>query len=473
VLLSVVAMLAACSGGSGDGDGARAPSEAELAAQGGDATVEVAGSQAFGQPLPGMSGADQRTFAVGNSFFRDNWVTAPSSTEARDGLGPIFNAQSCSSCHFEDGRARPPEGPDDPERGLLLRISVPGEGPDAVPAPHPLYGDQIQDRAINGVPPEASIVITTEERAGTYSDGSGYTLAVPRYDVVDAEGRSVLGDEVMLSPRVAPAMFGVGLLEGVPDEVLVEMEDPDDADGDGISGRVHWLPDPAADADAPDDPDAPTQGVAGRFGWKASVATVRDQSAAAFVGDIGITSSLHPDQPCTAVEPECLAAPSGGDPEIGDERLDQVTFYARTLAVPARRDVGTDETDRGQELFEQTGCAACHAAELRTGPSDIPALDGQVIRPYTDLLLHDMGPDLADERPDGDASGSEWRTPPLWGVGLVETVNGHTLFLHDGRARNLVEAILWHGGEAEAARDGFTDLSERDREALVTFLESL
>jgi CxxC motif-containing protein (DUF1111 family) len=477
-VLSVVALLAAaaCSG-SGDSssdEGSPGPSASELAAQGGDATVEVFGSQAFGQPLPGMSNEDQRTFAVGNSFFRDNWVTAPSSTEARDGLGPIFNAQSCSSCHFQDGRARPPEGDDDPERGLLLRLSVPGADPDDPPRPHPRFGDQIQDRAINGVPPEATVVITTQERTGSYGDGTGYTLAVPSYDLVDAAGRSVLDDDVMVSPRIAPAMFGVGLLEGIPDDVLVGLEDPDDADDDGISGRVHRLPDPALDADAPDDPDAPAPGgVIGRFGWKAAVPTVRAQNAAAFAGDIGITSGVHPDQPCTAAEPECLAAATGGDPEISDERLDQVTFYARTLAVPARRDVGTAVTDRGQELFERTGCGSCHTAELRTGPSDIPALDRQVIRPYTDLLLHDMGPDLADDRPDGDATGSEWRTPPLWGIGLVETVNGHTRFLHDGRARNLLEAVLWHGGEAEAAREEFTDLPADDREALVTFLESL
>lgn len=461
ILCGVALLAAACSSGSGDSDeGFPEPSASDLEDQGGDATVDIAGSQAFGQPLPGMSNEDQRTFAVGNSFFRDNWVTAPSSTEARDGLGPVFNAQSCSSCHFQDGRARPPTRPDDPERGLLLRLSVPGASPDDPPQPHPVFGDQLQDRAINGVPPEAIVQITTEERPGTYGDGTGYTLAAPTYDLVDEAGRSVIDDDVMISPRIAPAMFGVGLLEGVPDEALVALEDPDDSDDDGISGRVHRLP--GADPE-----------VIGRFGWKAAVPTVRDQNAAAFVGDIGITSSVHPDQPCTAAEPECLAAPGGGDPEVSDERLDQVTFYARTLAVPARRDVGADDTDRGQELFEQTGCGSCHVAELRTGPSDIPALDDQVIRPYSDLLLHDMGPDLADDRPDGDATGREWRTPPLWGIGLVETVNGHTRFLHDGRARNMLEAILWHGGEAEAAREDFADLPERDRKAVLAFLESL
>jgi CxxC motif-containing protein (DUF1111 family) len=481
--LGAVALLAASSACSGSGDDDASPdrgaSDAERAAQGGDATVEVAGRQAFGQPMPGMTGKDQRTFAVGNSFFRDNWVTAPSSTEARDGLGPIFNAQSCSTCHFEDGRAQPPEGPDDPQRGLLLRLSVPnpsrGATPDDDPVPHPVYGDQLQDRSIDGVPAEGTVVITTTDETGEYGDGTTYTLAEPHYDVVGPDGRSVLGDDVMVSPRIAPAMFGVGLLEGVPDDTLLDLEDPHDADHDGISGRVRRVPDPArSGADTAGDTD-PDDMLIGRFGWKGGAPSVKAQTAGAFAGDIGITSSLHRDQPCSDASEEaaCRTAPGGGDPEVSDERLDQVTFYARTLAVPARRDVGKTQTDDGEQLFDDIGCASCHVESLETGPSDIPALDRQKIRPYTDLLLHDMGPDLADNRPEGDASGTEWRTPPLWGVGLVETVNGHTRFLHDGRARNLEEAILWHGGEAEAARKRFADLPERDRRALLAFLESL
>jgi len=480
--LGAVVLLAASSACSGPGDDDASPgpgaSDAERAAQGGDATVEVQGRQAFGQPLPGMNGQDQRTFAVGNSFFRDNWVTAPSSTEARDGLGPLLNAQSCSTCHFQDGRARPPEGPDDPDRGLLLRLSVPGPSPDDPPQPHPVFGDQLQDRAINGVPPEGTVVITTTDRTGTYGDGTTYTLAEPHYDVVGPDGGSVLDDDVMVSPRIAPAMFGVGLLEGVPDDVLLGLEDPDDADDDGISGRVRRVPDPArpvTDASNAADPADPDSTLIGRFGWKGGAPSVKAQTAGAFAGDIGITSSLHPEQPCTddPAEAACRAAPNGGDPEVSDERLDQVTFYARTLAVPARRDVGARQTDRGEQLFDDVGCASCHVASLETGPSDIPALDRQTIRPYTDLLLHDMGPDLADDRPEGEATGVEWRTPALWGIGLVETVNGHTRFLHDGRARNLAEAILWHGGEAEAARERFADLPERDRQAVLAFLESL
>lgn len=397
---------------------------------------------------------------MGNNFFNDNWVTAPASTTARDGLGPLFNAQSCSSCHFRDGRAQPPAGPDDPERGLLVRLGLVGDDGEVVPT-HPTYGDQLQDRAIDGVPVEGSIVITTTERTGTYDDGTPYTLLEPHYEVVDAEGRP-FPDDVAVSPRIAPAMFGVGLLEGVPAGAIVAAADPDDADGDGISGRAPMLV------------DAETgELVLGRFGWKASQATLDDQNASAFRADIGVTTTLRPEQPCTDAQPECRAAPDGGEPEVPDERLGRVTFYTRTLAVPARRDVGATETDRGEEVFRRIACSSCHSPTLETGPSEVEALSEQTIRPWTDMLLHDMGPDLADRRPEGDAEGAEWRTPPLWGLGLLETVNGHTRLLHDGRARSIEEAILWHGGEAEATRDRFLALDAADRRALLAFLESL
>jgi CxxC motif-containing protein (DUF1111 family) len=249
----------------------------------------------------------------------------------------------------------------------------------------------------------------------------------------------------------------------VPASVIEAQADPDDTDGDGISGRAHLV----TDADT-------GKKVLGRFGWKAAMPTVRGQATAAFANDIGITSDEVPDQPCTKAQTECSAAPSGGEPEIDKNKVDKVEFYSRTLAVPARRDVGKPTTAAGQQAFTEIGCASCHTAELETGTdSDIDALNNQVIRPYTDLLLHDMGKDLADNRPDGQATGNEWRTAPLWGIGLVETVNGHTRFLHDGRARSIEEAILWHGGEAEESRDRFKDLSADQRQSILTFLESL
>lgn len=460
VLYTLVAMIIALGGcSSGTESATTVPPPLDPSARersGGDATVHVEGRGAFEQPVPGMNGADRRTFALGNSLFNQNWVTAPASTTGRDGLGPIFNAQSCSSCHFKDGRGQPPANADDPERGLLIRLSVADENGD--PVPHPELGDQFQDRAIRGIDPEGSVRITITEKPGKLADGTAYSLGAPTYELVRPDGTVVT--DVMLSPRVAPQVFGSGLLEAIPAEDVFAAEDPDDADGDGISGRAHRIDDQG-------------ETVLGRFGWKAAVRSVEAQSAGAFNGDIGITSRLNPDQPCTTAQTQCLAQADGGRPELADEKLATVTFYTRTLAVPARRQVGSASTDRGEAVFSQVGCASCHTPQQRTGQDPVPALSNQTIRPYTDLLLHDMGEALADNRPDGDASGREWRTPPLWGIGLFPVVNGHSRYLHDGRARNLTEAVMWHGGEARSARERFAELPAADRRALLDFLESL
>ena len=385
-------------------------------------------------------------------------MTAPASTEGRDGLGAVFNAQSCSSCHLHDGRAQPPATASDPERGILLRLSVVDDEGNVVP--DPVYGGQLQDRAILGVDPEGTIVVTVTTLTGEFDDGTTYELIRPDYSIGDL-AYGPLAEGIMISPRIAPAVFGVGLLEAIPADTIESLADPADADGDGISGRVNRVPGPDGEL------------VIGRFGWKANVATVRQQNAGAFNGDIGITTSVEPSEPCTAHQEACLAAPTGGTPEVDDLKLDRVTFYTRTLAVPARRDVGDADTTSGSDLFTSLGCATCHVPELRTGEADLPALADQTIRPYTDLLVHDMGEGLADHRPDGEATGTEWRTAPLWGIGLVDDVNGHTRFLHDGRARSLTEAILWHGGEGEAAQQAFLALTSEQRADVIAFLESL
>jgi CxxC motif-containing protein (DUF1111 family) len=296
---------------------------------------------------------------------------------------------------------------------------------------------------------------------GKYADGTKYTLLAPSYEFVNLSN-GALDPSVLVSPRIAPAVFGVGLLEAVPADEITRRTDPDDADKDGISGRANTVWDAINQ-----------QMTIGRFGWKANVPSVMQQNAGAFNGDIGITSSVFSKQPCTATEAACAAAPTGGDPEIDDQKLDRVTFYTRTLAVPARRNVKDADVVRGEQLFRSAGCAACHTPTLQTGDSDIDALAHQTIHPYTDLLLHDMGPGLADGRPDFEASGSEWRTAPLWGIGLTKTVNKHTRFLHDGRARNVSEAILWHGGEAEQAKEQFRTMPSIDRKALLAYLDSL
>jgi CxxC motif-containing protein (DUF1111 family) len=455
---ALLVVATACSSGGGE---AADPAIGQ-ARSGGRATVFDTTANAFATALPSLTTTERRAFSVGNSFFNDNWVTAPASTTGRDGLGPLFNAQSCSSCHLRDGRGAPPQDIDDPARGLLFRLSVPGRGPHDGVLPEPTYGDQLQDRAILGVPPEGRVRITLKEVPGRYADGTRYTLLAPTYEIVDLSGGPIAPD-VLVSPRIAPSVFGVGLVEAIPEQEIVARADPDDADEDGISGRANAVLDVAE------------QHVElGRFGWKANVPTVEQQNASAFTGDIGITNRLFPEQPCTRAEPECLAKPHGGEPELDDLKLSRVTFYTRTLAVPARRDVRNDEVRQGEQLFRTAGCASCHVPTQHTGDdAEVPALRRQTIHPFTDLLLHDMGPGLADGRPDNLASGSEWRTPPLWGIGLQSTVAGHTRFLHDGRARNLEEAILWHGGEAKAAQRAFVEMPRVDRAALLAYLRSL
>lgn len=432
------------------------PGRGELLAvqSGGEGTTRSSDLNSFGNSARNLDNEERRRFEVGDSFFTQNWVTAPASTDARDGLGPLLNAQSCSSCHLRDGRGTP----DGVEPGLLIRISV-DEGGEAVA--DPVYGDQIQDRSILGVDPEATVRTIYTEVSGTYDDGTEYTLRRPVHELEDL-AYGPLSVDVMTSPRLAPPVFGAGLLEAIPEQDILAASDPEDSDGDGVSGRPNYVTDLETG-----------ESVLGRFGWKANVGSVRDQVAGAFLGDIGITSDLAPHQNCTIPQEACQEAPNGGDPEIGLDIFSDVVFYNQTLAVPARRDLDSPDVIAGAAVFDDIGCGSCHKPRHVTGEHEIAALSDQVIYPFTDLLLHDMGPDLADGRPDGDASGSEWRTPPLWGLGLNDVVNGHEFFLHDGRARSAEEAILWHGGEAEQARNDFTALDATQREQLLAFLESL
>jgi len=430
------------------------------ALSGGEGTVFDTSREAFSLAARNLKGPRRDRFFLGNALFNMNWVTAPSSTTGLDGLGPTFNASSCSACHFKDGRGRPPESADEPFVGLLLRLSVPGQNAHGGPVPDPNYGDQFNHKAILGAQSEGKATVTYSDVSGAYDDGTPYTLHAPSY-AFDALPFGPLSADVLVSPRVAPGMQGLGLLEALDGDVIEAAADPDDADGDGISGRANHVWD--VEAGSP---------RLGRFGWKANQPSLEQQNAGALLGDVGITSRLFPAQNCPEVQTDCAGATAGGSPEIDDQDLGDVTYYTHFLAVPARRDL--HESDAGEALFERTGCASCHTPRFVTGTlTDFPELSQQEIRPYTDLLLHDMGEGLADGRPDFEATGSEWRTPPLWGVGLVSRVNGHTRFLHDGRARSMEEAVLWHAGEAEASRDAFRALPESDREALLFFLESL
>ncbi len=444
---------------------------------GGAATVRVTGTaDAFSQPSGNISFEDELNFKLGNGLFRKLWVSAPSSTLASDGLGPLYNARSCQRCHIKDGRGHPPENADDNAISMFLRVSIPGAPEDAIPEikdyiatlPDPTYGTQLQDFAVQGHAAEYRLDIQYQERPVTLADGTVVSLRDPTYQAVDL-GYGPLHPDAMLSPRVAPQMIGLGLLEAIPAADILAHADAEDSDGDGISGRANvvWSA-------------VYKQPMLGRFGLKAGNPTVLEQSAGAFAGDIGISSPLHPlgSGECTVAQAACRDAPHGdGDVrefEIDAESLDLVAFYSRNLGVPARRNLDDPQVLRGKQLFYDTGCAACHTPSYVTHRlADRPAQSFQLIWPYTDLLLHDMGPGLADNRPEARATGTEWRTPPLWGIGLTQQVSGHSYFLHDGRARSLLEAVLWHGGEAQSQRDAVIKMPAEDRTALLKFLESL
>jgi CxxC motif-containing protein (DUF1111 family) len=438
----------------------------------GEATAFATGRNAFSMPLPTLDDQERARFAVGNSFFRRNWVEAPASTTARDGLGPHFIARSCGGCHVQDGRGAPPDfrkGLSDPPVALLMRLSVPGVGAHGAVVPDPVYGDQLNNAAIQGVQPEGQVRIRYQTLRGRFADGTPYTLRKPLYSLTNL-AYGPLAPGAMLSPRIAPQMAGVGLLEAIPESDILANAAIQAASAGPIKGQTNHVWDDFAQAMR-----------VGRFGWKANQASVASQTAGAFLGDIGITSAQHPDEACTPAQKDCMAAPRGAQgkaPEIDERTLGDVIFYQATLAPAARRNVNDAKVLRGQALFAQAQCSACHRPSYTTGAAPFPRfsspkVQGLKIWPYTDLLLHDMGPDLADGRPDFAANGQQWKTPPLWGVGLIHDVNGHQRLLHDGRANGVMEAILWHGGEALAAKQQVLQLNARDWQALVAFVESL
>ncbi|UWU21347.1 c-type cytochrome [Rhizobium sp. CB3060] len=437
----------------------------------------------FSQPSANLGLEREENFHLGNALFRQLWVSSPSSTQATDGLGPLFNARSCQSCHIRDGRGHPPETAGAPATSMVLRLARPAITPEeeqvvkdskALNFPDSTYGAQLQDLAVPGLAAEGKVAVTYAEEPVTLAGGEAISLRKPHY-AVTALAYGPLGQTTTVSARVAPPMIGLGLIEAIPDADILAHADPDDKDGDGIRGRAAVVRDHRTG-----------QLALGRFGWKAQNATVRDQVADAFLNDIGIST---PDQPnahgdCTAKEAHCLAMPTGVQKRLGDTEapgpiLDLVTFYSENLAVPARRKASFPDVLHGKEIFYQSGCAACHTPKFVTR-DDLKGSDGkaaaqafQLIWPYSDFLLHDMGDRLSDGQQVGVASGRDWRTPPLWGIGLTQTVSGQQAYLHDGRARTLTEAILWHGGEAEKARNTFANLPQNDRQALIDFLESL
>lgn len=428
---------------------------------GGSTTVFNATEEAFGFSASQLTFEEQSSFGIGNSFFRQSWVSSPASTTARDGLGPFFNAVSCASCHFKDGRGRPPGFDGETARGMLLRLSTDGFASDGSSLPDPIYGHQLQDNAILGQTVKGGFTISYEDVVETFDDGTKVILKKPTYNITDL-GYGNIAAGVKISPRLANQIIGLGLLEALDESTILNLADPNDLDGDGISGRPNYVYDVASN-----------KTVMGRFGWKANQPNVRQQVAAAFSGDMGITSFLFPNENCPPGI-DCDAIPNGGTPEISDSNLDKVGLYASTLAVPARRNISDQNVLKGKKTFETIGCASCHIPKLQTGNTHpIKALRNQTIRPFTDLLLHDMGSGLADNASDFLATGTEWRTPALWGIGLLNTVNKFTFLMHDGRARNIEEAILWHGGEGQMAKSNYKKLTLQERKDLLQFMNTL
>ncbi|MEM1111024.1 MAG: di-heme oxidoredictase family protein [Pseudomonadota bacterium] len=472
---------AACSRGTG------APAPPRLASEafpGGEGSVKFKPFASFELPAANLPQAQRPHFHAGKALGNQPWIKAPTATDARDGLGPVYNARTCLACHVNGGRGRVPDSGEQPIFSAIVRLSVPGTYDHELGSqPEPVYGDQIQGQSVAlshqlrgrvplkdpvtnpEAPPEARVFIDWLEKEFIYPDGEVRLLRYPstRFEEL---GYGELQQQTQRSLRAAPAIHGLGLLEAVDQASVDALADPDDKDGDGISGRVNQVWDFEAAATVP-----------GRFGWKANRANLRITTAGAFQGDVGISNPVFPEQPCSNAQRRCRRTPTGNNSEgmeLPEPMLALTTNFVRNIGVPRAREL-TERAALGRNHFHESGCAACHNPSFRTSPqaADFAHLGDQVIWPYTDLLLHDMGHELADGRPDYTASGSEWRTPPLWGLGLSQRVNGVNTLLHDGRARTVEEAVLWHGGEAGASRDAFAALKRVDRDALVAFVESL
>jgi CxxC motif-containing protein (DUF1111 family) len=427
----------------------------EIAKSGGATTVFIANSSSYATPAPNLGEVNLDLHTEGDAAFEEAFVSAPA--EISGGLGPVFNSFSCVNCHPRDGRGRPPL-PGEFLNSMLLRVSVHGTNPHGGPNPAPGFGGQYQQRSNFGVKPEGSVDISYKMISGQYADGEAYVLRQPSFTLTNTYIPPPAG--VMTSARVAPPVFGLGLLEAIASSTIEALADENDVNSDGISGKVNRVY----------DNETATLKV-GRFGWKSNTPTLYQQVATAYSEDIGITNPLLRVESCHGQEQYYHYT---DDTEISQEVLDATTMYVRTLAVPARRYLNDPVNRRGEKLFVEANCGKCHVQELTTGTlADVPEVSNQKIRPYTDLLLHDMGEGLSDGRPDFLALPTEWRTSPLWGIGLAELVNGYTFFLHDGRARTYEEAILWHGGEAESSKEFFRKLPKSDRDALISFLKSL
>ncbi|OXL25409.1 thiol oxidoreductase [Psychrobacter sp. DAB_AL32B] len=459
--------------------------------QGGDTGISITSSESYSKPSSNITASRKGSFFIGNAFFRQPWVIAPASTDSRDGLGALFNVAACQSCHVKDGRGHAPMTSDDDADSLLIRLAMPATTDEQrqqlqdsliEKVVHPMYGGQLQDRGIQGVPAEARIAVQWTDKPVTFADGYVETLRAPIFNLTNP-GYGPFDGELMVSPRIALPMIGLGLLEQIPDADIKKQVASNHKNSSDIKGKFNLVMDPQ------------TGKVAlGRFGWKAGQTKLLTQNQSAFNEDMGLTSSIRPTESCMPTQSACMNAATGADEqgngkqpvEVNDEVAKFVEFYTRNLAVPHRRNADDKLVLAGKKRFYDMGCQSCHTPRYQLPKTDDDHIEqhGQVIYPYTDLLLHDMGDDLADRTIAGKlppknlqveflANSYEWRTPALWGIGLAQTVDPQATFLHDGRARTLMEAVLWHGGEAKKQQQKVLKLDKQGRTELNAFLQSL
>lgn len=416
----------------------------------------------FTQAVSGLNDEELDTFIMGRSFFTIPWVTAPSVTSARDGLGPLFNANTCASCHLDNLSAPVLNTNHQPTRALVFKLSQPSKHKEKntheMLIVDPVYGGQVAINGSKDVPFEATPTIIIKKRIVTYPDGQ-QTLIREFFPSLTNLNYGELAPDTKLSLRQAPTLLGLGLISQLSEQQILANADPDDADGDGISGRVNRVFNPLSQS----------IGI-GRFGHKASQPSILTQTADAAANDMGLTNPLFPDELCSDRQTACKNAPRGrktafGDIDLPQHRLRSMAFFINHLKAP-KTDFSrlTSEQKRGAALFKTIGCQSCHMASFTT-PS------GVTFQPFSDFLLHDMGERLADNRPEFLATAREWRTAPLWGTGAK--VRNKRQFLHDGRANTPEQAILWHDGEAYISKRKFMALLHSERRALLTFLEAL
>lgn len=455
VLFSVVSLFLFSYSGCEKEQFSEASSTSSHLLSGGATTSFVSDTTAYMQPLANLSKKELKRHKEGEALFRKIFTPDPDGS----GLGPLFNQASCFSCHIGNGRGSIPQSEIDNFSGLLMRMSIFGVGEHGEPKGVPGYGTQLQTNAIAGCQAEGQMKYTFEHFYVTYPDGEKVLMHRPSRSVLNPY--QPLPEGVMYSIRQAPPIFGLGLLEALSDKEILSRYEEKDENSDNITGRPNYVWDIYSGKNS-----------LGKFGWKNSTPSVSQQSAEAFHQDMGITSSFFfPHK--NGIGQSNYVSTEIHKPDIDSAEVELVSFYLKTLAPPAPRNQDDPIVQRGKKLFNDINCSGCHTPQMRTGDYSIAALSHQTIYPYSDLLLHEMGEELADSRPDFEASTNEWKTTPLWGIGLAKHINPNARFLHDGRAATLEESILWHGGESYWVTVAFKNLSREDRQAIIKFMESL